>query len=142
MNKYIFRNFENIALEMLDLSYKSNPKNSKLLIMRQVPEFGYCTCLQIAKIGYCINFLSHQTVQELLTLLWYKRLSSDTSKFKLTLSLICPLLAPFLCYYKSTSQAKSNNDEEENEEKAIEEKKQLREYTSFEFFQFDFLNSE
>jgi hypothetical protein len=110
---------------MLDLSYKSNPKNSKLLIMRQVPEFGYCTCLQIAKIGFCINFLSHQTVQELLTVLWYKRLSSDTSKFKLTLSLICPFLAPFLCYYKPSSNDKSKNEEDVLEEK---EKKPIREY--------------
>jgi hypothetical protein len=114
---------------MLDLSYKTNPKNSKLIIMRQVPEFGYCTCLQIAKIGNCINFLSHQTVQELLTVLWYKRLSSDTSKLKLTLSLICPFAAPFLCYFKSSSNSKSKNHEDETDDKEnfIEEKKTFKE---------------
>lgn len=64
---------------MLNTAYEINSDDAKLLLMREVPEFGNSTCLQIAKLAYDINFLSHICVQELLVKIWYNKISPDKS---------------------------------------------------------------
>ena len=62
--------------------YDSDPKNAKLLLIREIPQFGNSTCLQIAKIDNDQKFLAHMCVQELLVKLWFNRLSPEESILK------------------------------------------------------------
>lgn len=47
--------------------------------MREVPEFGYSTCLQIASLADDQKFLGHRCIQELLMTLWFGKLTIETS---------------------------------------------------------------
>lgn len=81
-NQKYAKHFEQIAINILDLAYDSDPKNAKLLLIREIPQFGNSTCLQIAKIANDQKFLAHMCVQELLVKLWFNRLSPEESIMK------------------------------------------------------------
>lgn len=65
---------------MIDKAYEVDKDKAKLLLMREVPEFGNTTCLELAKIAYDLKFLGHRSVQELLTKLWFDKLSENNYK--------------------------------------------------------------
>ena len=73
------KNFETNAVKIIKMANDSNSDYAKMLLMRQVPEFGRTNCLQMAKVAYNINFLSNSCVQELLENIWYKKISRDFS---------------------------------------------------------------
>ena len=62
------------------MAYEVDEDKAKLLLMREVPEFGNTTCLELAKIAGDLKFLGHRSVQELLTKLWFGKLSEDNYK--------------------------------------------------------------
>lgn len=76
---YEIRDFEEIAVTILDLAYEANPENAKLLLIREIPQFGNSTCLQIAKVANDQTFLAHSCVKELLLKLWFNRLLPEQS---------------------------------------------------------------
>ena len=59
------------------MCYKTNSKDAQILLMREIPQFGKTTCLQITKLAYNINFISHPCVQECLNKIWYNKLIVD-----------------------------------------------------------------
>ena len=74
--------FEKIALDVIQMCYETNQKDAKLLLMREIPQFGNLTCLQIAKIAQDISFMSHPCVQESLSTIWYSKILPDTGYIK------------------------------------------------------------
>lgn len=80
-------NFENLAHGMIDKAYEVDEDKAKLLLMREVPEFGNTTCLELAKIADDLKFLGHRSVQELLTKLWFDKLSEDNYKISVIMQI-------------------------------------------------------
>jgi hypothetical protein len=64
------------------MCYETNKKQAKLLLMREIPQLGNSTCLQIAKIANDIDFMSHPCVQESLVKIWYDKLQPDTGHLR------------------------------------------------------------
>jgi hypothetical protein len=62
------------------MSYDTNKKDAKLLLMREIKQFGNSTCLQMAKIANDIDFMSHQCVQDCLTRIWYDKILPDNGR--------------------------------------------------------------
>ena len=89
-----------LAYNLIQTAYDHEKRKAMFLLMREIPEFGNSTCLQLAKLASNLNFLGHKCVQELLVNLWYDKLSSDTPYYCIGVCLFIPLLAPFLCTYR------------------------------------------
>jgi hypothetical protein len=66
------------------MCYETNKKQAKLLLMREIPQLGNSTCLQIAKIANDIDFMSHPCVQECLVKIWYGKLQPDTGYLRVS----------------------------------------------------------
>ena len=71
--------FEKSAINIIKLANESNPEYAKILILKQVPEFGRTTCLQVAKQAFNINFLSTPCVQGFLDTIWYNKITPGCS---------------------------------------------------------------
>ena len=70
-----------MASDILCKAYEINQENAKMLVIKEIPEIGNATCLQIASISGQQNFISNKCVQDLLVKIWYHKMSPDTSKF-------------------------------------------------------------
>ena len=73
------KEFEQSAAKLVKIASESNSEYAKILLLRQVPEFGRATCLQVAKEGYNIHFLSCPCVQEFMEKIWYNKISPNFS---------------------------------------------------------------
>ena len=71
------KEYEYNATKIVKFAYESNSEYAKILLLRQVPEFGRTTCLQVAKEGYNIHFLSSTCVQEFMENIWYNKISAN-----------------------------------------------------------------
>ena len=71
--------FENMASEILQTSYELDQNKTELLLIRRINEYSDITCLQMAIVGNCLNFLSHPAPQNLITKIWYHKILPDTS---------------------------------------------------------------
>lgn len=60
------------------MCYQTNKKDARLLLMREIPEFGNATCLEIAKLAGDRNFMSHPCVQDTLVGIWYDKIQPDS----------------------------------------------------------------
>jgi hypothetical protein len=80
----ILRDFEKTATNMLQASYERNPDDAELLLLREVPEFGNTTPLQIAAMSDHKNFLSNQSCQQLLAKIWFGQIFVDAPLFNVT----------------------------------------------------------
>ncbi|CAF1106758.1 unnamed protein product, partial [Didymodactylos carnosus] len=63
--------FEQLAVDILDLFYKHNPKECATAMIRQIPSFGNSTWLQMAVCAKTKLFISHKAVQDALNNIWY-----------------------------------------------------------------------
>jgi hypothetical protein len=64
------------------MCYETNQRDAKLLLMREIKQFGDSTCLEITKLANDISFISHPCVQECLNCIWYDRILKDTGYLK------------------------------------------------------------
>jgi hypothetical protein len=85
--------FSSMASNILQLAYEINPTKAQISIMREIKPFGYSTCLQIARIANDINFIAQPCVQDLLTRIWYNKISPDNNKVKIIFCMIMPVLS-------------------------------------------------
>lgn len=69
-----------MASDILTKAYEINPEDAKMLIIKEIPEIGNATCLQIASISEQQYFISNKCCQELLIRIWFHKLSPDTPK--------------------------------------------------------------
>lgn len=107
------------------MAYKANPENARLLLIREVPQFGNSTCLQIAKIADDQTFLAHPCVQELLVRLWFNRLSAEQPMYKILLCLPVPFLVPKMLRFREARSfnrkyLKIENKEDEQTHLAVD----------------------
>ena len=101
---------------MIDLAYKANPENARLLLIREIPQFGNSTCLQIAKIADGQTFVAHPCVQELLVRLWFNRLLAEQSTYRILLCIPFPFLVPKLLRFRTARSFNKKYLKNENED--------------------------
>ena len=70
-----------MASDVLSKAYEINQDDAKMLVLKEIPEIGNATCLQIASISNQQIFISNKCVQDLLVKIWYHKLQPDTHKF-------------------------------------------------------------
>ena len=85
------RNFEILAIQMLEVCYKNNESSAKRLLTYELTNWGRQTCLNLAVSSHHTDFLAHPCCQLLLNDLWYGALANR----KLSTSLVS--------YHKSIS---------------------------------------
>lgn len=69
-----------MASDILDKAYEINQEDAKMLIIKEIPEIGNATCLQIASISRQRYFISNKCAQDLLVKIWYHKVPPDTSR--------------------------------------------------------------
>jgi hypothetical protein len=69
--------FERMAVDILQECYEANQEDAELILLRQIPELGNSTALQIAYIAGDKNFVSSSCYQLLLAKLWYGQIYLD-----------------------------------------------------------------
>ena len=68
--------------------FEKNPDDAELLLLRQIPEFGNSTSLQIAAMSDHKNFVSNPSCQQLLAKIWFGQIFVDAPLFNVSCVLI------------------------------------------------------
>jgi len=63
--------FQNLAVEILEKFYQTNQRACTKAIIRQIPEFGNMTWLNLAVMAEAKKFIAHRAVQDVLSDIWY-----------------------------------------------------------------------
>ncbi|XP_075131926.1 transient receptor potential cation channel subfamily M member 7-like [Leptodactylus fuscus] len=96
--------FGNLAVELLDKSYKQNEIMAMKLLTYQLKNWSNLTCLKLAVSGKLRTFISHVSTQKLLTDMWNGRLILRKNAWcKVILGILFPPVIPRLVY-KSKAQ--------------------------------------
>ena len=74
--------FEELACRVLKGCSSLDESKAQDLLLRNVPEYGDRTALQIAVAAKARNYLSIPTCQRKLIKLWFDRISPETSQIK------------------------------------------------------------
>jgi hypothetical protein len=77
-----FRIFEERATGVLDECFEENETLSQTLLVRELDNYGYLTCLDLAVSGDSQDFIAHTACQLLLTRLWMGAMAMNTTSFK------------------------------------------------------------
>lgn len=77
---YFKSDFESMAISVLNDCYSRDETRAELLLIKEIPQFGNLTSLQVAASANDLTFMSQPCVQGLLTKLWYNKIMSDTPK--------------------------------------------------------------
>lgn len=56
----------------------SRIQRAQMLLLREIPEYGYVNALQVASIADDINFMSTNSCQSLLAKIWYGQVFRDS----------------------------------------------------------------
>ncbi len=62
---------------MLDTYFTNDESNTKLSLLRKIYEFDNNTCMQIASVSKCLNFIAHPCFQNVLVKIWYNIVLPD-----------------------------------------------------------------
>ncbi len=63
--------FQNLAVEILEKFDRTNPNACTKAIIRQIPEFGNMTWLELAVMAEAKQFIAQRAVQNVLSDIWY-----------------------------------------------------------------------
>ena len=63
--------FQNLAVQILEKFYRTNPSACTKAIIRQIPEFGNATWLHLAVMVEARQFMAQKAVQDVLSDIWY-----------------------------------------------------------------------
>lgn len=83
----IISHFENLACEVLQICAETDEEKVSSLLLKQAPEYGNTTSLQIAISANDKNFISHDSCQRLIIKLWLNRIIPETSRIKVKLKI-------------------------------------------------------
>ncbi|XP_075715558.1 transient receptor potential cation channel subfamily M member 7-like [Rhinoderma darwinii] len=98
------KEFGNLAVELLDKTYKQNEILTMKLLTYQLSNWSNSTCLKLAVSGRLRTFVSHACTQKLLTDMWIGRLNLRKNYwFKVILGILLPPIIPLL-EYKTRAQ--------------------------------------
>ncbi|XP_077119787.1 transient receptor potential cation channel subfamily M member 7-like [Ranitomeya variabilis] len=96
--------FGNLAVELLDKTYKQNEIMTMKLLTYQLSNWSNLTCLKLAVSGKLRSFVSHACTQKLLTDMWIGRLNLRKNNWcKVIIGILLPPVIPLL-EYKSRAQ--------------------------------------
>ncbi|XP_038076679.1 transient receptor potential cation channel subfamily M member-like 2 isoform X1 [Patiria miniata] len=93
--------FQKMAIDFLNLCYVDDRHRTSLLLVRNLPDWGNSTCLDLAAAARSKQFIAHAAVQNLLNELWMGRLSRRTSVFKIWSCICFPIAVPFAITFMS-----------------------------------------
>ena len=62
--------FQNLAVQILEKFYRTNPSACTKAIIRQIPEFGNATWLHLAVMVEAKQFMAQKAVQDVLSDIW------------------------------------------------------------------------
>lgn len=100
----IANEFEDLALNILSLSYDDDVSKSENILVSEISEFGGITALQAAVSSQSLKIVGHSCVQGLLSRIWYNHLSPYNLFINIFICLFIPFLAPILLNYKESNE--------------------------------------
>ena len=75
------RYFKNLAVGVLKECYISDQRRTILLLVRQMPDFGDTTLINMAARAENLEFIAHSACQTILTDIWTGKLSDENSMY-------------------------------------------------------------
>ncbi|CAF1381413.1 unnamed protein product, partial [Didymodactylos carnosus] len=92
--------FEQLAINLLDLFYKHNRHECMRSVVRRIPSYGNCTWLTIAAKAKAKTFIAHGAIQDVLKDIWYGYIDHENCLLHtVVLSSFFPPLSGFLRYH-------------------------------------------
>ena len=73
-----------MAIGVLNECYNEDEERTALILVRELPNWGYQTCLNVAVSADNKNFIAHSGVQNLLTEIWMGKLSDENNYWKVS----------------------------------------------------------
>ncbi|KAM5172775.1 transient receptor potential cation channel subfamily M member 7-like [Mantella aurantiaca] len=93
------KEFGDLAVELLDKTYKQNERMTMKLLTYELRNWSKSTCLKLAVSGKVQTFVSHECTQKLLTDMWMGRLNlRKNSWLKVIIGILLPPVIPFFDY--------------------------------------------
>ncbi|XP_029014780.1 transient receptor potential cation channel subfamily M member 4-like isoform X2 [Betta splendens] len=86
------KRFESMAHDVFNECHQNNESNASTLLIRKSKVWGEATCLQMATAADARLFFSHHGVQSLLSQIWWGKMESSTSAWKLLVTFLLPPL--------------------------------------------------
>lgn len=91
LDQLFSREFQNLALDLLEECYKKDEKTALKLITGKSEQFNDLTCLDVAVKSGQLQFVSHSAVQSLLNDVWTGSIKNvDISTAEFLLSVVFP----------------------------------------------------
>ncbi|VUZ53256.1 unnamed protein product [Hymenolepis diminuta] len=119
-HKFQAREFELLAVSILDVCYFNNKENTMDLLVMERGSYGTLSCMMIASEGNCQEFMQHRACQEYLDRVWAHTLQIKSFSlrffFSLVIGAICPPFVPFVAEYDESKYDKSPDAKEVNPE--------------------------
>lgn len=108
--------WETLSYELLDTSFKSDPKMARQLLTMELDEWSKQTCLTLGVMANHRMFLGHPCCQTLLADLWMGALNfKNHAELKVVLGIVFPFLI-FLWDFKSVQELKLLPYQEEQQQ--------------------------
>ncbi|KAL5970303.1 Transient receptor potential cation channel subfamily M member 8 [Taenia solium] len=108
---YTTRDFEQLAVSILDACYFNNKENTMLLLVMERRSFAMLSCMMIASEGNCREFMQHRACQEYVDRVWAYTLLIKKTSGRFILSLVVgavfPPAVPFVAEYDEAMYYKS-----------------------------------
>ncbi|XP_011674872.2 transient receptor potential cation channel subfamily M member 2 [Strongylocentrotus purpuratus] len=87
------REYEKLAVGVLDHCYREDRRRTSLLLIREMPEWGNVSCLCLGAAAHDKQFIAHPAVQNVLNDLWSGRISRQNSHWQSFFATFFPLYA-------------------------------------------------
>ncbi|CAF1491749.1 unnamed protein product [Adineta steineri] len=92
--------FQNLAVEILEKFYSTNPYECTQAIIREIPQFGNVTWLHLAVMAEAKLFIAQKAIQDVLSDIWYGYINHRVGNKKIVLASLIPFYSGFLHYHK------------------------------------------
>ncbi|CAF3896121.1 unnamed protein product [Adineta steineri] len=92
--------FQNLAVEILEKFYSTNPYECTQAIIREIPQFGNVTWLHLAVMAEAKLFIAQKAIQDVLSDIWYGYINHRVGNKKIILASLIPFCSEFLHYHK------------------------------------------
>nr|XP_047136370.1 transient receptor potential cation channel subfamily M member-like 2 [Hydra vulgaris] len=99
--------YENLAVGVLEECRKDNEEEAQTLLVKEIPEFGFLSCLDIAVSANNQDFIAHSSCQTLLSRLWMGALYINTSLWKVLPCIFFPFLINIIIWFREDMENKS-----------------------------------
>ena len=91
--------FENLAVEILEKFYLTNPCECTQAIIRETPQFGNVTWLHLAVMAEAKYFIAQRAVQNVLSSIWYGYIDHRVEYKKIIFATFMIWYSGFLPYH-------------------------------------------